>query len=112
MTGSPNYNKDANDDTAAFLLEPMKLNQKPQSQGRLSHNSSQLSKITNANEVEQSFASEGIWLAFNKYLFTIVLLFMATFHLNLLGFAYFLLFLVHTFTYYSFRSKFYAPLAT
>ena len=52
-----------------------------------------------------SFSNEGIWLAFNKYLYTIVLLFMATFHLNLLGFLYFSLFLVHTFAYYSFRSK-------
>ena len=30
---------------------------------------------------------------------------MATFHLNLLGFFYFVLFIVHTFAYYSFRSK-------
>ena len=44
-------------------------------------------------------------MSFNKYLFTIVLLFMATFHLNLLGFLYFLLFLLHTFAYYSMRSK-------
>ena len=51
------------------------------------------------------YNNEGIWLAFNKYLYTIILLFMATFHLNLLGFLYFTLFLIHTFAYYSFRSK-------
>jgi hypothetical protein len=30
---------------------------------------------------------------------------MATFHLNLLGFLYFVLFLLHTFAYYSFRTS-------
>ena len=52
-----------------------------------------------------SFQEEGIWLAFNKYLYTLILLFMATFHFNILGFFYFTLFLVHTFAYYSFRRK-------
>ena len=66
---------------------------------------SHLKMITEGNKDDDSFATEGIWLAFNKNLYTIVLLFMATFHLNLLGFAYFVLFLVHTFAYYSFRSK-------
>ena len=32
---------------------------------------------------------------------------MSTFHLNLLGFLYFVLFLIHTFAYYSFRSKYF-----
>ena len=70
---------------------------------------SHLKLITEGNKDDDSFATEGIWLAFNKYLYTIVLLFMATFHLNLLGFAYFILFLVHTFAYYSFRSKCFEP---
>ena len=70
---------------------------------------SHLKLITEGNKDDESFATEGIWLAFNKYLYTIVLLFMATFHLNLLGFAYFILFLVHTFAYYSFRSKWFQP---
>ena len=52
-----------------------------------------------------AFNEEDIWLAFNKYLYTGVLLFMSTFHFNLLGFFYFALFLVHTFAYYSFRRK-------
>lgn len=51
------------------------------------------------------FREEDIWLAFNKYLYTLVLLFMATFHFNLLGFFYFALFLLHTFAFYSFRCK-------
>ena len=59
----------------------------------------------NLIKVGGQYRNEGIWLAFNKYLYTIVLLFMATFHLNLLGFIYFVLFLLHTFAYYSFRSK-------
>ena len=54
---------------------------------------------------KMSFQEEGIWLAFNKYLYTLILLFMATFHFNILGFFYFTLFLVHTFAYYSFRRK-------
>ena len=85
----------------------MKDGEKPQSElgSEINRrNASELSKMAKQNQ-EDSFSSEGIWLAFNKYLYTAVLLFMATFHLNLIGFAYFLLFLVHTFTYYSFRSK-------
>ena len=55
--------------------------------------------------IKAKYSQEGIWLSFNKYLYTIVLLFMATFHLNLLGFLFFALFILHTFAYYSFRSK-------
>ena len=51
------------------------------------------------------YSNEGIWLAFNKYLYTAVLLFMSIFHLNLLGFLYFGLFLIHTCAYYALRSK-------
>ena len=55
--------------------------------------------------IKARYSQEGVWLSFNKYLYTIVLLFMATFHLNLLGFLFFALFILHTFAYYSFRSK-------
>jgi len=46
-----------------------------------------------------------MWSAFNKYVYSLVLLFMATAHFNLLGLFYFLLFIFHTFAYYAFRSK-------
>jgi hypothetical protein len=48
-------------------------------------------------------SNEGLWTAFNKYVYSGLLIFMATFHFNLLGFLYFLLLIIHTLAFYAFR---------
>jgi len=48
---------------------------------------------------------DGIWTQFNRLVGTAVLLFMAATNFNLIGFVYFLLFILHTYAYYSFRGK-------
>jgi hypothetical protein len=57
-------------------------------------------------EAQVPYSYDGLWTILNRVTGTIVLLFIATANFNLLGFFYFLLFLLHTFAYYSFRGKF------
>lgn len=52
-----------------------------------------------------AIASNSMWTRFNRIIGTSVLIFMAGSNFNLIGFFYFLLFVLHTYAYYTFKGK-------